>query len=104
MRVPVVKMTTQEKEHVVTAKEATWTEQKHRPGEDGTPEVIPDTLILHNLDSGPMSKYSCSCGAELRNWAQVKEHFEKVANGQESSTRRSTPRQNPDNQATLDDI
>lgn len=96
----------QEEEHIVTAEEPAWTEQKHRPGKDGTPEVIPDTLVLHPLDTGPAPRYSCSCGVEFFNWAQVEEHFEKVVNRREHSNRgeRSNKRQISDDQATLDDI
>lgn len=93
-----------EEEHIVTAEEPAWTEQKHRPGEDGTPEVVPDTLILHPLDSGPAPRYSCSCGANFRNWGGVLDHFEEVENSQESNRQRSNTQQIADEQATLDDL
>lgn len=94
-------------EHIVTAEEPAWTEQRHRPGDDGTPEVVPDTLELFPLDvAGCEPEYSCSCGAELRRWVDVLDHFEEVVNSQGSSGRqsRSNERDIPGDQVTLSDI
>jgi len=94
-------------EHIVTATEPAWSEQRHRPGDDGTPEVVPDTLELYPLDAtGYEPTYSCTCGAELRSWHDVLEHFEEVVNSRESAGRRKRPyeRDIPDDQATLGDI
>lgn len=94
-------------EHIVTATEPAWSEQRHRPGDDGTPEIVPDTLELYPLDAvGYEPTYSCSCGVELRSGHDVLEHFEDVVNSRESSGRRrdSDERDIPSDQVTLDDI
>lgn len=99
-------MTQEKDEHIVTAEEPSWTEQRHRPDEDGKPEVVPDSLILHPLEIGPEPMYSCSCGAELRSWGDVRKHFEKVVNSPESvpDAKSATSQEISSNQATLDDI
>lgn len=73
-------MTThQDEDHIVTAEEPAWTEQRHRPGDRGTPEVVPDSLELYPLGiNGIESKYTCTCGAELRSWKDVQDHFKEV--------------------------
>lgn len=105
---PLVTMTTQsEDEHIVTAEEPAWTEQRHRLGDDGSPEVVPDSLELHPLDiHGYEPEYSCSCRAEFRSWGAVREHFEEVVNsgGSTGRRRRSNSREIGSDQATLTDI
>lgn len=70
-----------EDEHIVTAEEPAWTEQRFRPSENGTPEAIPDTMAIFPLNNGPLPRYTCSCGAEFRDWAQVQKHYEEVERG-----------------------
>lgn len=94
-------------EHIVTATEPAWAEQQHRPGDDGKPEIVPDTLELHPLDAmGYEATYYCTCGTELHSWEEVREHFKEVADNRGSSSRRRSPneREIPSNQATLSDI
>jgi hypothetical protein len=89
----------QESEHIITAREPAWTEQRFRPGEDGTPKAVPDTMEIHHAEHGPRPRYVCSCGAEFRNWGAVKKHCEEVARGKIIHTRPI-----PDDQTTLSDI
>ncbi len=93
--------------HIVTATEPAWTEQQHRPKDNGTPETVPDSLELRLLDnSGFEPEYSCTCGANLRSWLDVEEHFEEVVNDSDSYSNRHRPPKHelPADQQTLNDF
>lgn len=92
-------------EHIVTAEEPALTEQCYRPGDDGEPEKVPDSLSLRHLEVSIESRYSCSCGAELRSWMDVVDHFEEVAaNGSVPSGRVVSEEELPGEQVTFDEV
>lgn len=71
-------------EHVVTALEPAWVEQKHVPAEDGVPEPASETVTKDGIDMlMDESSYECSCGEDLSGWDEVQAHFLEVTDNAE---------------------
>lgn len=68
-----------DEQHVVTALEPAWVEQKHVPDEDGVPQPASETVTKDGIDMlMDESEYECSCGEDLSGWHEVQEHFRDV--------------------------
>lgn len=69
-------------EHVVTAIEACWVKTEYRSDGRGIPEYVGGSDEVLNSDGLDMlnddAEYSCSCGAALRSWHDVMEHFREI--------------------------
>lgn len=67
-------------EHVVTAIEPVWAEQKYKPNDDSQPEPVSETVAQDIIDSMYQeSGYECSCGVELDGWDDVEAHFVDIS-------------------------
>ena len=66
--------------HVVTAREPAWVEQRHVPDENGAPEPATDTITRDGIEMlMDEATYECTCGEELSDWHDVQRHFQEVS-------------------------